>query len=1032
MKINKQNNLRRRFCMFLTFVMLLTFIPAAGMPAAANIAGLEQSRIDEVREILDSIPYRDYALTVQDTPIGTAVIPITQVDNENTNAEGFRTLTHEGKTAFLLPEDGVVAFTFNVPVAGRYNLELTYMQYVGKTSSIERLVRINGRVPFREARYITMTKVYKDLFEQNEDGSPRFTRDIMDNDIRAPRVEAPEWQTIRASDSSGFIVAPFLFYLEAGENTISFEAVRESVYFANMQFVPPRRVITYEEYRASVTSHRGTAESLHIEAELPSRVSAISINPINDRTSAITSPQDASRIRLNAIGGTNWNRYGDWIRWEFTIPPGGAGLYHIVPRYKQSQYSGVYSSRRIRINGEVPFAEANNLRFNFSDSWQVRPLNNGETEFEFYLQEGLNVIELEVSLGDMAAILGRVEGIVMHLNQMYREIRMITGSTPDPNRDYGFERLIPHVLEGLRDRAIELREISEDLANILGGRGEHSVILDSVALQLERMAHNTDRIAPGMGRFNGNIGNLGMWLFERRLQPLELDWIRIHRIGDDLPRREANFFQGFAFEFMSFIMSFFADYHSVGLMEAIDGDAPQVAVWLETGRDQAQIVRQLAIDFTQTTGIQANIKLAAPGSLLPSILAGVGPDVALSRAGPDAINFAIRRAVQSLNDFEADPSRGIESFDTVRTWFHPSAFIPLTFHDNRNFIADPNDPFFNEGVREHRVYALPEQQMFPMMFYRKDVLVEMGVDIPRTWEDLFDSVPTLQKANLDIGIPPGLVPLQMFMFQNNVSLFRGDGIEINLEDNRALDAFQRMTQLYTLFRFPVVFDFPNRFRSGEMPIGLASYELYNQLTIFMPEIRGLWEFVPIPGTVRQFDPEYDVGKGFEELGGGYILDNRSPANVTCVLMTRNAYRRGNMDNAWAFMQWWVSARSQSGFGNEMVALMGEAAKQPTANLEALELQAWTTTDMRNLQAQFQFLQAAEEVPGSYIVGRYVNFAFLTVYNDGAHPIETILDLIVDINNELTRKRREFRMPVLERDRSGRIIRQVEELRATDD
>jgi hypothetical protein len=173
--------------------------------------------------------------------------------------------------------------------------------------------------------------------------------------------------------------------------------------------------------------------------------------------------------------------------------------------------------------------------------------------------------------------------------------------------------------------------------------------------------------------------------------------------------------------------------------------------------------------------------------------------------------------------------------------------------------------------------------------------------------------------------------------------------------------------------------------------------------------------------VRQFDPEFDEGKGFQELGGGYILDNRAGSGGGTTLMTRNARTRDNMDNAWAFMQWWTDTFAQSNFGNEMVALMGPAAMQATANREALAMQPWPTQAFRAIETQFEHLIANPGVPGGYIVGRYVQFAWLDVYNNGAQPAERMLDAVVDINKELTRKRREFGMPVVERDRRGRVL-----------
>ena len=35
-----------------------------------------------------------------------------------------------------------------------------------------------------------------------------------------------------------------------------------------------------------------------------------------------------------------------------------------------------------------------------------------------------------------------------------------------------------------------------------------------------------------------------------------------------------------------------------------------------------------------------------------------------------------------------------------------------------------------------------------------------------------------------------------------------------------------------------------------MPIGIASYELFNVLTVFAPDIMGKWTFAPLPGTYR--------------------------------------------------------------------------------------------------------------------------------------------------------------------------------------
>ena len=126
-----------------------------------------------------------------------------------------------------------------------------------------------------------------------------------------------------------------------------------------------------------------------------------------------------------------------------------------------------------------------------------------------------------------------------------------------------------------------------------------------------------------------------------------------------------------------FFYSFITDYNSLGA-EAGDDDSEKepVEVWIALGRDQAQVMRSLIDnDFTPKTGVSANLKLVSAGTLLPSVLAGKGPDVSLFESSAQIIDFALRSAVLPLNKFiEKDPE--------VLTWFPEVAMVPLTLHDN--------------------------------------------------------------------------------------------------------------------------------------------------------------------------------------------------------------------------------------------------------------------------------------------------------------------------------------------------------------
>ena len=54
-----------------------------------------------------------------------------------------------------------------------------------------------------------------------------------------------------------------------------------------------------------------------------------------------------------------------------------------------------------------------------------------------------------------------------------------------------------------------------------------------------------------------------------------------------------------------------------------------------------------------------------------------------------------------------------------------------------------------------------------------------------------------------------------------------------------MSAFKTWSDFYTKYGFDLVYDFYTRFSTGEMPIGIASYEMFNTLSVAAQEIRGV-------------------------------------------------------------------------------------------------------------------------------------------------------------------------------------------------
>ncbi len=977
-----------------------------------------------------------------------------------------------GKEALYTPSVGSVTWTFDLGAAGitetgLYSMMLEYcplyIEGVTKSSAIERELYINGDAPFAEARALTLAKIWsfsqavkegedyavipligeikpskKESVESiiadlpavfnaraSEDGKSvivdrpltvtqeiseyidkytiRFTETDGDrNELRPTQLQTPEWTNVLLRDSGGFYANNFGFAITPDANgkiTVTLDAVNEPMAIANIVLTPYTEVQSYDDYLKSLgalADKEGTGK-VKLEAESPVHTSTNVVYPIEDRASAATSPADTTRVMLNTIGTEKWATAGQWIEYMFEVD--GSGMYEIISRYKQSYLDGMYTNRSLQIFTEgftadeykakfgntagyyngTPFAEAAALRYDYGNKWQVTGMTSGEVDaqgnklpnYELYFEAGVTyTLRLEVTLGSMSELVQKVENVLNHLNNDYLNIIQLTGTSPDDYRDYSFSRLLPDTLLDMLMQANELEEISQFLKDSAGVASTYSGTCDKLVVLLRKVVYDEDELAKNLKNLKAYIGNLGTFLTDAKTQPLQLDYMMVQGASAETPVDNANFFVNFLHECKSFIQSFFRDYNSMGAPETTE-EIPSIDVWLAYGRDQSQVLRNLSTNnFTPDHNIAVNLKLVSGGTLLPSILAGMGPDVYLGLDDATVINYAIRGALNNIEEKEGFA-------EMVEEYFTDASMIQLE-------IADADG--------DVHTYGLPEQQTFEMMFVRLDVLYNLGIEIPRTWEDIYTAQSILESQNMEIGLTTNY---KRFLYQTNGDLYADDGMRINLDSVKGLAAFEKMCNLFTQHSFEYQYDAANRFRTGEMPIILASYTaLYNQLKVFATEIDGQWTFVPIPGTVQ-------------EDGS---INNTADSTITAVVMISDIEDEAS---AWEFMKWYTGAECQRDYANEMVAIIGDSAKHPTANRVALESLPWTRDEYAEVSKQFENLAAIPNYPGSYFIDRHTNFAFLAAYNEDADPVTEILSYINTINKEITRKREEFKLETLE-------------------
>lgn len=900
----------------------------------------------------------------------------------------------DGKVVELTDSSNAV-FKFDVPESGMYSVVIEYYPIVAKSANIERMFLVNDKVLYSESRSISMTKSWTNLYYAKYDANGEllvdadgdfqvgYRQDIQNNDIRAEAVQTPKWRTYTVTDASGYYNS-LMFNFEKGENTITLDAEREPVAIKSIKLIPPVEERSYDEYYESIknkASENAGAAAIYIASELFEGMSDESIYAFGNRSSSATLPQSANSQVVNVLGGaTNYKTAGQWVSYTFT--PEKSGYYNIMARYNQSALAGMFTSRTIKINGEVLFAEAHNTRFDYNTDWQLDTLGDGQRDFEFYFEGGREyTIELEVSLGALADTIRQVQESLAVINECYLEILKLTGAEPDEYRDYGFTRLMPEVLNNFVKEYRRLDSISKYLTDLCGEKGSHVATLDKVSFLLNRMGTDEAEVAKNLKTLKSYIGTLGTWLNDSRAQPVMFDYLLVVPAGTTLKdvtaqnkeyKANSNFFESAWFEIKLFVQSFFTDYSNMGATIAT-GEDP-VEVWISEGRDQALIIRNLVdSNFTPQTNISVNVKLVAAGTLLPSVLSGLGPDSFIGLGSVDTINYAIRSAVLPLNS-EADTGVKFEGFDELCSEFTEAALLPLTL--------------------EGKTYGIPEKMTFSMMFYRQDILADLGIEIPKTWDDVLSALPVLQSNNMQIGLQRDV---DLFLYQLGGDRWADNGMRCGLDSNIALEAFQYYCEFYTMYSFPVTYDASNRFRTGEMPIVIGTYTaMYNTLTVFATEIQGLWDFTVLPGV--------------QNKDGS--ISNQAVCAIVGLVMLSSCPQNKRVET-WEFIKWFCGADAQAKYSNNLITTIGNAAKHPTANIKALAEMPWNTDEFNNIKAQFENMAAIANYPGSYIFDRYLSFAFYDAYNEDKDPVESLRSYITAINKEITRKREEFGMETLE-------------------
>lgn len=845
-------------------------------------------------------------------------------------------------------------WTFTVEETGNYYLGAGYMALEGNGQELEFDIHLDGNRLSDSA--VTLTRIWVD--------SGEFRRTASGDEIRPMQAEASLWteEPFRLARKERVQL-----YLEKGEHTLTLQGTSQSGLVQYLRLYQ-EDIPSYQEYLAGYSGAEKAAGNIYIQVEGESiyMKSSSQLYACYDRSSPYTVPYHSTCLRYNTIGGTNWSDSGQWIAWQIEVPVDG--LYQLGLRYRQDENKGQSSLRRLEIDGQVPFLEVGGLDFDYNVSWQSEFLGEKDTPYLFYLTAGTHDLRMEVVLGEMEQVIDEMQATLQALNSLYREIIMITGTDPDVYRDYGLETAIP----GLENKlATILGELNSyvDYLEVRYGKGCYSSrILTQMATQIESFCEKPYTIAKRLSVFKTNIEALAEWVLEFEQQPLQIDYLYAAGAGVAAPAAEGSFLSKIGHGMRAFAGSFSHSYNEVA-SESDTSSEVMLTVWMGKGRDQANVMKRL-IDsyFTPQTGIAVNISLVE-GALVKATLAGQGPDVNIFTTRGEAMNLAFRGALANVD--------GMDGFAGMQQQYSDSAFVPYEY--------------------KGKIYGVPETQEFYVMYIRTDIFEELNLEVPDTWQDLMALLPILQANSLSIGLPysdgyatmnNGIGTINLFptlLAQRGIDVYResGDMMVSNLMSPEAYEAFKQWIDFYVQYDFSLYKDDFNRFRTGEMPIVISTYGLYNNLNEAAPEIAGQWIMTAIPGTPQ-----------------GEEINRATSASGTCSIVLNDCEHK---DEAWEFLKWWNSAEIQELYSKEIEAELSTLGRHTPANLEAFKGSLWKDEEKEMLLEQWDNVVEVEEIPGGYYVTRNVDNAFRQVYYNGENARDTLYYWMNAVNEELIRK-----------------------------
>lgn len=865
--------------------------------------------------------------------------------------EGSSSSSSMGKTTVL---------TVDVAESGDYYLKLDYKV---TSTSIRKLVfsvRVNGESQQDNHEKVTLPSCWQDEtqdYKQNAFGSDLYPSPVL--------VEAQQQQYLR--ERVYCADEPMTFSLNAGTNEIEITVAESDAEFYAVAAESAYAVPTLKAYLNNIPENAAQpAEDIVIEGEKYTYKGLSSTRAARSRDTNMH-PFDASRATINYLAGATWDEPGESVTYRFTVEE--AGVYYLALRYQQNEKSDMAVFKTIRMDGETPCAPLAAYGIDYTGSAVEETIISADGQaIPFYLTAGEHELTIVSTATPVEAAHKLLKQVITEMNNLALDIKVVSGNKTDTNREWNLEYYVPGVRENLEKIRDEIDQIYVLLENDNVGTGESTLsTLSAARRQIEDYLTEEDGMndlvnqLSSFAQASGSMAeSLSLLTADMLLQPLSID--RIYFLKDaQLPNDGMSLLESLWQEVRKTALSFVME-SDTGLTNSED----KLNVWLIGSAQELEILREMVDQAFPADTV--HVALANESKIQLAIAAGNAPDVVLGGGITQPYQLGIRNAVYDLSQFD--------DFEEVSSWFYSEAFVPVS--------------------ENGKVYALPQTMDMWVMFYRSDILDNLGLEVPETWDDMIAMLPTLYRYGMSVntalssgGALKSFTQMMPVIMQYGGSLYTEDGMSAAFTTSEFIEGFTMLTNLYTKYSLDTsISNFYSSFRNGNAPIGVSALTTYTLLRQAASELDGMWGIALMPAT------ETEDG-----------LQRQHPSVVSgCYILSATE----RADEGWNFLKWWMSDDTQSNFSVRLQTTYGEEYLWLTANKKALsECTLLAHEDLLIILEQLESLEEVPSHPASMLVQRALSDAWNRVVLNGEDPRQSLDTAQLEANRGIQRKLQQF-------------------------